>query len=131
MSHLRIRGRRAVPLVGGHLERAGLHAVAAAHALVRVVDHRSERGLLQGPTGQTEAHAGCSQFMHSRRLKRSPWVSIAVSLCAEIFSSAAILSLYGRPHRSAQAPSQALQPMQRVLSYRIALGHIKILKFFL
>src|SRR5271157_948054 len=74
------------------------------------------------PTGQTEAHAGCRQFMHSRRLNLSPCVSMAVSLWAEIFSSAATLSLYGRPQRSAQAPSQALHPMQRVLSYRIAFG---------
>jgi hypothetical protein len=68
------------------------------------------------PTGQTEAHAGFSQFMHSRRLKRSPWVSIVVSFRAEIFSSAAIVSLYGMPQRSAQALSQARQPTQSVLS---------------
>src|SRR5271157_3703940 len=72
------------------------------------------------PTGQTEAQAGCTQFMHRRRLNLSPWVSTVVSLWAEILSSAAILSSYGRPHRSAQAPSQALQPMQRVLSYKMA-----------
>src|ERR1035437_3170554 len=69
------------------------------------------------PTGHTEAHAGCWQFMHKRRLYRSPWVSTAVSLWAEIVSSAAILSLYGSPQRSAHPPSQALQPMHRVLSY--------------
>src|ERR1035441_6939202 len=72
------------------------------------------------PTGHTEAHAGCWQFMHRRRLYRSPWVCTAVSLWAEIVSSAAILSLYGSPQRSAHPPSQALQPMHRVLSYSMA-----------
>src|SRR3954453_10445794 len=79
------------------------------------------------PTGQTEAQAGCAQFMQSRRLKPSPCVSMAVSLCAEIFSSAAIFSLYGMPQRSAQAPSHALQPTHRVLSYRMALDIFKTL----
>src|ERR1035437_276447 len=75
----------------------------------------------KAPTGQTETHVGSAQCMHSRRLNRSPWVSTAVSLWAEIVSSAAILSSYGRPQRSAQPASHALQPMQRVLSYRLAL----------
>ena len=44
------------------------------------------------PTGHTDAQAGCVQFMQSRRENLSPCVSIVVSLCAEIFSSAAILS---------------------------------------
>src|SRR6516162_6288734 len=35
------------PFVGRHLERAGLHAVAASHALVRVVNHGAERRLLE------------------------------------------------------------------------------------
>src|SRR5664280_969145 len=74
----------------------------------------------KAPTGQTETHVGSAQCMHSRRLNRSPCVSTAVSLCAEMLSSAAILSPYGRPQRSAQPPSHALQPMHRVLSYRIA-----------
>src|SRR5206468_960084 len=39
------------PLVRGHLERAGLHTVTAAHALVRVVHHRAEGGLLDRSDG--------------------------------------------------------------------------------
>src|ERR1019366_1317763 len=74
----------------------------------------------KAPTGHTETQAGCWQFMHKRRLNRSPWVSTAVNLWAEIVSSAAILSLYGSPQRSAQPLSQALQPIHRVLSYRMA-----------
>ncbi len=44
LAHLR---QALVPFVGRHLERAGLHAIAAAHALVGVVDHRSQGRLLQ------------------------------------------------------------------------------------
>src|ERR1019366_2737304 len=44
LAHLR---QPLVPLVGRHLEWTGLHAVTATHALVRVVGHRSQRGLLQ------------------------------------------------------------------------------------
>jgi hypothetical protein len=44
-------------------------------------------------TGHTEAHAGSWQCMHIFREYRSPKVRIAVSLCAETFSSAAIFSL--------------------------------------
>src|ERR1035441_1734020 len=48
LAHLR---QALVPLVGGHLERAGLHAISAAHALIRVVYYRPQRRLLQRAHG--------------------------------------------------------------------------------
>ena len=109
-----------IPLVGRHLERAGLHAVAAAHALVGVVDHRSRARssatLPPGiPTrrpaaGNSCTAAGCNARRGSRRR----------SACARRSSLPRRFSRCREAPRSAQAPSQALQPMQRVLSYRMA-----------
>src|ERR1039457_1748661 len=73
------------------------------------------------PTGQTETQVGSAQCMQSRLLYLSPKVFIVVSLWAERRSSAPIFSLYGRLHFEAQACSQARHPMQRVLSYKMAL----------
>ena len=62
-------GRRLVPFVGRHLERAGLHAVAAAHALVGVVNHRARaRFSATRPPGRPKRRPAAAQFMHSRRL---------------------------------------------------------------
>src|SRR5208337_3737657 len=44
------------------------------------------------PTGQTEAQAGSSQFMHKRRMNLSSLVRTTVYLCADVTSSAAIRS---------------------------------------
>ena len=57
LAHLR---QALVPFVGGHLERAGLHAIAASHAFVGVVDHRSQRGLLQCAH---RAHGGAGRLL--------------------------------------------------------------------
>ncbi len=51
------RGHRVVPLVLGNAERAGLHAVAAAHAAAGVVDDRAFRRLAEG-LDRADADAG-------------------------------------------------------------------------
>ena len=47
--HLRIRGTAELPLELGNLEGTGHHAVAAADALVVVIDHRPLWQFGQGP----------------------------------------------------------------------------------
>jgi hypothetical protein len=68
------------------------------------------------PTGHTDAQVGSAQCMHERRAYLSRVVWIATNLCAEIFSSAAILSSYGCPQRPAHAFSHSRQPTHIVLS---------------
>jgi hypothetical protein len=72
--------------------------------------------LWNAPTGQADAHAGCSQCMHSRRMNLSSLLRTTVYLCSDCTDSAAILSSYGSLFCSAQACSHCLQPMHMVAS---------------
>src|SRR5262249_10248845 len=58
-------GKAAGPLVGGDLERARLHAIAAPHALGGIVGDRTERGLLQG-SDRTDGGAGGLGAVHAQ-----------------------------------------------------------------
>src|ERR1035437_1737259 len=77
--------------------------------------------LCMAPTGQTDAQAGCSQFMHRRRMNLSSLLRTTVYLCSDCTDSAATLSSYGSLFCCAQAPSHCLQPMHIVASYSRAL----------
>src|ERR1017187_2521044 len=77
--------------------------------------------LWKAPTGQTDAQAGCSQCMQSRRMNLSSLVMTTVYLCSDCTDSAATLSLYGSLFCCAQALSHCLQPMHIVASYSRAL----------
>src|SRR5271169_380875 len=59
--------------------------------------------------------------MHRRRMNLSSLVRTTVYLCADCTDSAATASLYGSLLRSAHPCSQALQPIQSVASYKMAL----------
>src|SRR5450631_441451 len=73
--------------------------------------------LWKAPTGHTDAHAGCSQCMHSRRMNLSSLARTTVYLCSDCTDSAATWSSYGSLFCCAQAPSHCLQPMHIVASY--------------
>ena len=77
--------------------------------------------LRNAPTGHTEAHAGSSQFMHSRRMNFSPLVSTTVYLCSDCRCSAATVSSYCSLFSVAHACSHCLHPMHMVESYSSAL----------
>src|ERR1019366_4529796 len=70
--------------------------------------------LCMAPTGQTDAQAGCSQFMHRRRMNLSSLVRTTVYLCSDCTDSAATLSSYSRALLMKIAPrcSQAGLPFQ-------------------
>ena len=64
-------GHGAIPLVLGHGEGAGHHAVAAAHALGGIVDDGALRGLHQGPH-RADGHAGGHVAVHAEAADIQP-----------------------------------------------------------
>ena len=62
---------RAIPLVFGHIERTGGHAIPAADASFGVIDHRTFGHLLQG-SHRADGDAGRFQAVHALALDEPP-----------------------------------------------------------
>ncbi len=59
------RRNNLIPFVSGDLERTGFHAIAATHALIRVIYHRPERRFRESPY-RTDRSASRLIAMHAQ-----------------------------------------------------------------
>src|SRR6266540_2536680 len=114
------RGERVV-LVLGNLERAGHHAVPAAHALARIVGDRPLGLLVEGPD-RTRGGARGRDAVHALPLREALLVlrlvhdGDAVGAVSRLGSNTSPSGGGGLPFASAHAASQPRQPTQRVVS---------------